>query len=430
MNLDRRELMAGAAAAIAFAPGRAAAIPAWPTVQRLLDKYVAERRYAGVAAALSYRGSPIAYLSSGKLAFGSPVDITPDSIFRLYSLTKSVTGIAAMMLIEDGRIELDQPVGEILPALRAMRVAVRPSEGLDSVPATRPMTIRQLLTHTSGMSNWQPFLGDNPISKAYRTRGLTPGSFGAHQRRPGHGPQVRDLNALVDGIAQVPLLAEPGTASNYSLGFDVMAAIVERASGQDFESFMRERIFEPLGMRSTGFRVPPSAATRMTTLYGRTGDTLSIIDPGATSDWLRPPALIAGGGGLASTARDFIRVAAMILGKGELDGRRVIKPETAVLAMSNLLPAGVAIAGNMPGSAAGAAVVLPGQVSDLGPPGTVSAVGASSTMLTIDPSRRGIAVFLAQLNLTGAPPAVATIYRREFNAAVNADLPSVSGRSA
>lgn len=430
MLITRRSAVAGAGAAFVWHPLFAEAFAAaattnqWGGVQSLLDKYVAYRRYAGVAAALSYGGAPVAFLTAGTLAFDSRVRITPDSLFRIYSLTKPVTGIAAMLLVEDGRIALDQPVGEVLPELQLMRVAVDPKRSLQSRPATRQMTMRQLITHTSGMSNWQPFLGNNPISVAYRERGLTPGSYGARQQIPGRAPQVRGLQALVEGVAGIPLIAEPGTAWNYSIGFDVMGAVIERVTGRGFDAFMSERLFEPLGMGSTGFTIGPSDALRMTTLYDRRDGRLGIVDKGPTSVWLQPSTLLAGGGGLVSSARDLIRFAGMLLGKGELDGKRVMKHETATLALSNILPEGVRYAPTG-GFGAGASVVLPGVVSDSGPPGTYSALGSSSTLLSVDPASQGIAVFFAQLMPEGGP--AAAIYRREFNAAVSVDLQSRGG---
>lgn len=430
MLITRRRALAGAGAAFVchtlFADALAAnpATTRWAGVQSLLDKYVADRRYAGVAAALSYGGAPVSFLTAGTLAFDSKVAITPDSLFRIYSLTKPVTGIAAMLLVEDGRIALDQPVGEVLPEMHHMTVAIDPKTSLKSRPAARPMTMRQLITHTSGMSNWQPFLGNNPLSVAYRERGLTPGSYGARQQILGRASPVRGLQALIEGVADVPLIAEPGTAWNYSIGFDVMGAVIERVTGRGLDVFMRERLFKPLGMNSTGFTIAPSDVGRMTTLYDRRNGQLGIVDEGPTSVWLQQPTLLAGGGGLVSSVWDLIRFAGMLLGKGEFEGKQVMKRETARLALSNILPEGVRYAPTG-GFGAGASVVMPGVVSESGPPGTYSALGSSSTLLSVDPARRGIAVFFAQLMPEGGP--AAAIYRREFNAAVNADLQTRGG---
>ena len=272
--------------------------------------------------------------------------------------------------------------------------------------------------------NWQPFLGDAPISRAYRERGLTPGSYGARRDRSGYGAQVVGLDALVRRLAEVPLIAEPGTAWNYSIGLDLMGAVIERVTGAGFDAFLRERLFEPLGMRSTGFQVAARDADRLTTLYESGEQGAIAIDEGPSSVWLHPSTLLAGGGGLVSTARDFIRFAAMLRGEGEHEGRRVMRPETVRRAMSNLLPPGVAYRPTG-GFGAGAGVVMPGVVSENGPPGTYSAIGTSNTLITVDPARRGIAVFLAQLMPSRVGPSLGpagAVYRREFNAAVDDDL--------
>lgn len=426
---DRRRFV-GAAAALA-ATAWSAPAPCWtagarqrrwPTVQALLDGYVADKKYAGVTAALSYAGSPLEFPSAGALAYDSPVGVDQDSLFRIYSVTKPVTGIAAMMLVEDGKISLDQPVADVLPELRDIRVAVDPANSLASRAASSAMTMRQLLTHTSGLSNWQPLLGDPPITRAYRERGITPGSF---VRQPGetwYRDQVKGLTAMITGVAEVPLIADPGTAWNYSMGLDVMGAVIERASGLPLDTFMRKRLFVPLGMRSTGFQVAAKDARRLMTLYGNAPTGPQAIDRGSDSVWLGAPTLLAGGGGLVTSARDFIRFAQMLLGGGTLEGVRVLKPETVRLAMSNLLPPGVAYP-QTGGFGAGASVVMPGVQSDNGPPGTYSAVGASSTMFQVDPLRRGVALFFAQyIPGRGVPMPEAIRFKGEFNRAIDQDL--------
>lgn len=427
--MDRRQFAGAACTMLAAtalpAEGRSATRIAprrWQAVQSILDSYVASKKYAGVATALTYADEPPAFPAAGTLAYDSRTKIDRDSVFRIYSTTKPVTGIAAMLLVEDGRLALDQPVADVLPELRVMRVATDPARSLDSRPAVRAMTMRHLLTHTSGLSSWQPNLGDAPIARAYRERGITPGSF---VRQPGEAPygdQVQGLGAMIERLPEVPLIAEPGTAWNYSLGLDVMGAVIERVSGISLETFMHRRIFGPLGMRSTGFRVAPRNARRLTTLYGNSPDGPQAIDGGLDSRWLKAPTLLAGGGGLVSSARDFARFGQMLVNEGYLDGVRVMKAQTVRLALSNLLLPGVAYPPTG-GFGAGAGVVMSGVRSASGPPGTFSAVGASSTLFAVDPARRGVAVFLAQY-MPGrhVPMAEAIRYRGEFNRAVDEDL--------
>lgn len=422
--IDRRQFVAATAAiTVASVAHRASASSArWPTVQAVIDKMVAERQFAGVATALCYRGTEPYFASAGTLAYDARVRTDHHSVFRLYSVTKPITGIAAMLLVEDGRIALDQPVAEVLPELKAMRVALNPGSGLDSRPASRPMTMRQLLTHTSGLSNWQPTVGDTPIAQAYRERGITPGSY---VRQPGetwYAGQVVGLSAMIAKLPEVPLIAEPGTAWNYSMGLDVIGAVIERVSGMSLDAFMHKRLFAPLRMRSTGFEVRMTDAHRLTTLYGNGSDGPVAIDPGARSVWLKPASLLAGGGGLVSSAGDLVRFGRMVLDGGILDGRRVMKAETVRLALSNLLPPGVAYPPSG-GFGAGAGIVMPGVRSDSGGEGVWSAVGASSTYFAVDPLRRGTALFLAQY-IPGrrVPMTQALRYRTAFNQAMDADL--------
>jgi CubicO group peptidase (beta-lactamase class C family) len=426
ITLDRRQVIS-LAGLMTVAPSWAGAnisrqAPRWPTVDALLQNYVSAKKFAGIAAAVSYQGARAAFLVAGTLAYDSLVKVDENSLFRIYSVTKPVTGIAAMMLVEDGLIGLDQPVAEILPELRDLRVAIDPANSLASRPITRPITMRQLLTHSSGLSNWQPILGDTPITKAYRERGITPGNF---VRQPGetwYTEQVQGLDAMITGIAEVPLIAEPGTVWNYSMGLDVMGAVIERASGMGLDAFMKARIFDPLDMPSTGFSVARKNAARLTTLYGNAPGGPQAIDRGANSIWLKPPTLLAGGGGLVSSARDFMRFAQMLLNDGSLDGVRVMKSETVKRAMSDLLPLGVQYPPTS-GFGAGASVVMSGVKSDIGPPGTFSAVGACSTLFQVDPARSGAAVFFAQY-MPGrtVPMPEALRFRAEFNDVINQDL--------
>jgi CubicO group peptidase (beta-lactamase class C family) len=385
-------------------------------VQRLLDGYVVDKKMAGAAAALSYGGSPLVYPSAGKIAFDSTVRFDENSLCRIYSMTKPITGVAAMMLVEDGRIALDQPVADILPEFRRLSVATEIEKGLGSRPAVKTMTMRHLLTHTSGLSYWTPLSGAGALPAAYRERGITPGNYGARLNRPGYGPQARNLTEMVERVAELPLLCEPGTAYNYSIGLDVTGLVIERVTGKGFDVFLRERLFGPLDMSSTGFQVAPRNAARLTTNYNVTPEGLRPTDLAASSVWLRPPTLLAGGAGLISTARDFARFGAMLLGDGALGRVRVLKPKTARLTRSNLLPAGVVYSGG-DGFGAGAALVLNGTNRRFGPPGSFGWGGAAGTLWRIDPARRGNMVFMSQHMPSETYP-----IREDLAAAIEAEL--------
>ena len=422
--MDRRRFLktlAGAALAsqglIAYASRRAEADHGhrWATVQRVIDGYVSDGKVAGACMALSHGGTALAYPAAGRIALGSPVRFDENSLCRIYSMTKPVTGVAAMILIEEARLALDQPVADVLPEFRSLRVAIDLAKDMESRPARNTMTMRHLLTHTSGLSYWTPLSSVGALPSAYRERGITPGNYGTGLHRPGYGPQAGSLTEMVTRVADLPLVCEPGTAWNYSIGLDVMGLVIERVTGKGFDVFLRERVFEPLGMSSTGFQVAPKDAGRLTTNYDVTADGLKTRDSGAESVWLRPPTLLAGGGGLVSTARDFARFGAMLLGDGALGRVRVMTAETTRLALSNLLPNGVVYPGSG-GFGAGARVVIPGADARSGTIGTFAWGGAAGTDWWIDRARRQNVVVMTQFMPPDRYP-----LRSEISAAIEAD---------
>ncbi len=365
----------------------------WPRLRRLLAEYVDGRKLAGAAIAVAHGGSSLAYLKAGRLSLGSEIAFDENSICRIYSMTKPVTGLATMLLIEKGKLSLDQPVADILPELRDPQVAVDPGMGLEARPAKQTMTIRHLLTHTSGLAYWTPNQRTDALSAAYRIRGITPGNYGTGLKRPGYGPQAKGLEDMVKRLAGVPLAADPGTLWRYSVGLDVMGLIIQRVSGRPLDVFAREHLFEPLKMSSTGFQVPSAARDRLTANYTVTSDGLEPLDPRETSVFLDAPALLAGGAGVVSTARDFARFGAMLIGDGELDGVRVMTAKSARMARSNLLPPGVRYEGG--GYGAGMRVAAGGRNAQ-DAAGAASWNGAAGTMWLVDPAQRLNFVFMSQ----------------------------------
>jgi CubicO group peptidase (beta-lactamase class C family) len=425
--MNRRRFLARLAGAALVSPrlnrclgascDSARSVRRWPAVQRLLDGYVSDRTVAGAGVAISYGGSPLAYPAAGKIAFDSPVSFDQNSLCRMYSITKNVTRIATMLLVEDGAISLDQPVTDVLPEFRSLRVAIDIEKGLVSRPAVKTMTMRHLITDTSGLGNWTPGSdGGDALHVAYRERGITPGNFGARLNRPGYGPQVKNLTEMVERVAELPLAYEPGTVLHYSIGFDVMGLVIERITGKSYDAFLRERLFEPLDMTSTGFEVAPKDAARLTTNYHYSPDGLKVTDPGATSAWLQRPTLLSGGGGLISTARDFARYGAMLLGDGALDGTRIMKLDTVRLALSDLRPASVADPSERVGVGTGAMLQL---TQRLKPAGAFGAGGAAGCLFWIEPSRRGNVVFMVQ---TMGYPLAELPYPSQVIAAIEGDL--------
>jgi CubicO group peptidase (beta-lactamase class C family) len=217
-----------------------------------------------------------------------------------------------MLLVESGKLRLDQPVADIVPELQKPLVALDPKRGFEARAATRTMTIRHLLTHTAGLAYWIPSQGTDALSTAYRAQGITPGNYYPTElARPGYGPQANGLEDMVARLAEIPLVAEPGTMWRYSVGLDVMGRVIERVSGKPLDAFTHEHFFAPLKMRSTGFVVPRSATSRLTTNYTVTPTGLVPLDRRELSVFLKPPRLLAGGAGLVSTAHDFSRFGAL-----------------------------------------------------------------------------------------------------------------------
>ena len=422
--MDRRHFvatLAGAAlplgaARLAFAHARRSAASSWPELQKLLVDYVDAKKLAGAAVAVADRGAPLTFLKAGRIALDAEFPFDEHSVCRVYSMTKSVTGLAAMLLIEAGKLRLDQPVGDVVPELRAPQVALDPGKGLDARPATQTMTIRHLLTHSAGLAYWTPLHDTDTLSAAYRVRGITPGNYGAGLTRPGYGPQAAGLDDMVKRLADLPLAAEPGTVWRYSVGLDVMGLVIQRVSGKALDAFTRERLFEPLEMTSTGFQVPPAAASRLTTNYTVTPSGLVPLDRRETSVFLKPSTLLAGGAGLVSTAHDFARIGAMLIGDGEFDGVRVMKTETARLARSNLLPPAVRYEGG--GYGAGMRVAAGGRTPH-DAAGAVSWNGAAGTMWLVDPERGFNFVFMSQF----MPPTSYPVWT-EVDSALDADRAS------
>ena len=336
-------LTAGAAAAglpFSAAGQTQAAAASWPAVTALVDSYVRERKVANMIATLGWGTQDPAFIARGDLALRGGVRADGDSLYRIYSMTKPITGMAAMMLIDDGRLGLDQPLAEILPAFAEMQVQ-RTYDGsvTDLVPAERPITIRQLLTHTAGLG--YSIVQSGPIKTLYERRGLVPGAV---TNLPllrdlfGRAQAVTSLETFADRLAEAPLVLQPGSKWSYSVALDLMGRVIEVASGQSFDSFLKDRIFEPCGMDSTWFQVPRSEIGRLTTNYGVMNGNLIPLDPAEVSVYLEQPSFPFGGAGLVSSPRDYDRFLQMLLGYGVIDGTRVMGELAVRVGTSNILP--------------------------------------------------------------------------------------------
>ncbi len=383
--------MAGGAA-VAATSSPAAALWQSPApfagLRAYIAEYVSARRLPGALAAIGMGNMPLQAIASGTLANDSSTAVDLDSLWRIYSMTKPITGIAAMILIDEGRIQLDQPLSDILPAYASMQVLTAPDAAIDqTVRAARPITIRQLLTHTAGLG--YSIVQRGPIKTAYEDNGIVPGVV-SRMTFPGlsRGTSAPSLTVFADNLARLPLVYQPGTRWSYSVSLDLMGRVIEVVSGQSFDAFLKARIFDPLGMASTSFRVAEANIPRLTTNYAPFGGALMPLDPASTSIYLDQPAFPFGGAGLVSSARDYDRFLEMLLNEGELGGTRILSAATAQLAMSNLLDDSIEREGTFvdgQGFGAGGRVSLASNPTGAGVFGWG---GAAGTIAFVDRTRR------------------------------------------
>jgi CubicO group peptidase (beta-lactamase class C family) len=346
-HVHRREALrlASAAGLSALLPSRVLAAGAPPelagNLKAFARKWVGPGKVPGMVIALGLPGRQTRYIAQGSQGFIDSDAMGPDTLFRIYSMTKPVTGMAAMLLVDEGWVGLDQPISDFLPKFAKMNVQVTPDGSITEVkPAKNLITVRHLITHTSGLA--YGIVQQGPIRQVLFEKGLIPGQV-SRLTLPGldRGRHVRGLAAFADGMAALPLVHEPGTRWSYSPGLDLMGRVIEVASGQTFDAFLKERFFGPLGMTSTGFRVERADVARLATNYAVVAGRLVPIDLPESSIYLDRPAFLYGGAGLVSTPRDYDRFLRMIGGLGALDGKRVMSEAAVRLGTSNLLPPAV-----------------------------------------------------------------------------------------
>jgi CubicO group peptidase (beta-lactamase class C family) len=312
---------------------------AYPALQSFADRIVAEGKVPGVVIAIGEDDASTTFVTAGRISVeDSAPKPTADTLWRIFSMTKPVTGVAAMILVSDGKLGLDQPVSDFFPEYRTMGVYVDAAKGGVTVPA-QPLTVRHLLTHTGGLG-YGPF-APKALQEQLVAAGLVPNSQGRDADAAAVPKRPATLQEFAERRGRIPLAWQPGTKFAYSMGLDILAAVVEKASGMPYDRFLKARLLDPLGMRSTFWQVPASEAYRFASAVSLEKDgTFKVIDAGASSYYLQPPSFPFGGAGLVSTARDYDRFLHMLQNGGKLDGKRILSPKAAALAMSDLLPKG------------------------------------------------------------------------------------------
>ncbi len=368
----------------------------------LQERYVDAGRIAGCQVLVARHGQVAYRASLGMMDVKRAKPMEDHSILRIYSMTKPITSVALMMLMERGAFQLDEPVTRVLPEWRGQKVWVGGADGAELAEPRRPVSFRDLLSHTAGLTYGglleqvgAPASAD-PVDAAYRAAGV---------RR---GPD-ETLEQFVTKLGQVPLKYQPGERWMYSLATDVCGAVVERISGKPFGDFLQEEIFGPLGMVDTGFHVPEAKRDRFAANYARRGgEMLALADDPAESAYLQPPVFQSGGGGLVSTIDDYHRFCDVLRGGGAAGGVRLLGPRTLALMHKNHLPGGrdlteVAIdsfsetAAQGVGFGLGFAVTLDEVRSGTLGQGDFYWGGAASTLFWVDPAEDLVAIFLTQL---------------------------------
>lgn len=381
----------------------------------LKTRYVDAGRFPGTQVLIYRRGKVVHSAVQGFADLERKVPVKDDTIFRIYSMTKPITTVAFMMLFEEGRVALDEPVHKYIPEWKNLGVFQAGTfPAFLTRPPTRPMLIVDLLRHTSGLT--YGFQQRSNVDAAYR------------ENKIGEVEKAGTLQTMIDDLAKIPLEFSPGEGWNYSVATDVIGYLIGKISGIPFEQFLKERIFNPLGMNDTDFFVPAGKAHRFAACYSadpkggfnplaadRKG-TLTLQDDPATSSFLSPPSFISGGGGLCSTAADYLTFCRALLNGGELGGVRLLGPKTLKLMTSNHLPGGVDLpamsrslfseaAYNGIGFGLGFAVTMnPAQTLIPGSPGEFNWGGAATTSFWIDPAEELIAIFMTQVLPSSAYP--------------------------
>ena len=359
-------------------------------LDRAIQAEVDQHRLAGVVAYVARDGQPVRFRGYGLQDIEAAKPMGTDAICRIASMSKAVTTVAVMMLYEEGRFTLHDPIGKFIPGFQKSVVAVPPPADAPAgtkfvtVPAKRPIQIHDLLTHTAGLT-----YGDGLAVDSYKAANLYMWYFANHDET---------IGAAIDRLATLPLHAQPGEQFQYGFSTDVLGRLVEVVSGMPLDRFFEERIFRPLKMTDSGFFLPPEKAGRLATVYGLTDGKLSRSNQG---DYVTGPRkCFSGGAGLLSTTADYARLLQMLLNGGELDGVRLLSPKTVELMTSN--NTGTKYAWDTGAFGLGFWVMQDvGTYGELGTPGSYGWGSAYYPIYVVDPKEKLVAFFMAQLNPAG-----------------------------
>jgi CubicO group peptidase (beta-lactamase class C family) len=380
-------------------------------IKPVMQSYVDQRGYAGLSTMLARHGRLIHCEQVGWQERESQTPMSADTIFRIYSMTKPVVCTAFMTLYEEGRFQLLDDVAKYLPAFGKLRILKGTTLSDTQFDLLRPITIRDLLTHTAGLT--YGFLEDSPVSELYRQSPLLSSA-------------ECTLEAQIEALARLPLAYQPGMRWHYSMAIDVIAHLIEVISGQPLQQFLQERLFNPLGMTDTGFHVPPEKQNRLAAMYGHPDIVLNKmstifeawqkgfnerIDVEKTHPSTNTTTFARGGYGLFSTAWDYMRFAQMLLQRGELDGARILSPKIVDLMHRNHLPPGLlpyetgGMTANGYGFGLGSRVLM--SVSESAMPGSAGEFGwggAASTYYWVDPQEELVGILMAQYMVSFEAP--------------------------
>jgi CubicO group peptidase (beta-lactamase class C family) len=368
-------------------------------LQRLdayMSNVVSSGRVAGMTTLLARHGQIVQFKTYGMSSLATQRAMTEDTIFRIYSMTKPITGVAMMILFEEGKWRLDDPVTRYVPEFTNLRVvkSINADGSLVLEDMRRPPTMREIMSHTAGFG--YGLAEQHPVDRLYRERRVL---------------NATSLKEMIDRTATIPLMFQPGTNWSYSSAVDIQGYIIEKITGQKFGEFLQQRIFQPLRMNDTGFTTGAAKASRLAAVYVYDRDQRKIVE--ATNlfgspmpDYTQPPPMESGGGGLVSTTMDYARFSQMVLNGGELDGVRILSPASVELMGTNVIPRSVLVSNNGTSVAQFNEAVgfgLDFQVvndaraaGSLQGDGTMSWGGAAGTWFWIDPTNDIIAIGMIQ----------------------------------